>query len=140
MLPNFRKKTDEKQKGKQRQSPLVRGLGDCAVIEAFSCVLNYVNLVTILVTMVIFVSQSKSLRYMQVIPLSKFRTNQTATLLRAIQGESVFLTSRIGDFKLVPVSVEEKIATRIREGLNEVKRIEAGEQSAKSANAFLDEL
>ena len=25
------------------------------------------------------------------------------------------LTSRIGDFKLVPVSVEEKIATRIRE-------------------------
>lgn len=38
---------------------------------------------------------------MQVIPLSKFRTNQTATLLRAIQGESVFLTSRIGDFKLV---------------------------------------
>ena len=62
---------------------------------------------------------------MQVIPLSKFRTNQTATLLRAIQGESVFLTSRIGDFKLVPVSVEEKIATRIREGLNEVKRIEA---------------
>ena len=34
----------------------------------------------------------------------------------------------------------EKIATRIREGLNEVKRIEAGEQPAKSANAFLDEL
>ncbi|KAA4248331.1 prevent-host-death protein, partial [Bacteroides ovatus] len=29
---------------------------------------------------------------------------------------------------------------RIREGLNEVKRIEAGEQPAKSANAFLDEL
>ena len=68
---------------------------------------------------------------MQVIPLSKFRTNQTATLLRAIQGESVFLTSRIGDFKLVPVSVEEKIATRIK-GLNEVKRIEAGEQPAKA--------
>ena len=59
---------------------------------------------------------------MQVIPLSKFRTNQTATLLRAIQGESVFLTSRIGDFKLVPVSVEEKIATRIREGLNSQPR------------------
>ena len=40
---------------------------------------------------------------MQVVSLSKFRTNQTATLLRAIQGESVFLTSRLGDFKLVPV-------------------------------------
>ncbi|KAA5285008.1 prevent-host-death protein, partial [Phocaeicola dorei] len=28
---------------------------------------------------------------MPVIPLSKFRTNKTATLLPAIQGESVFL-------------------------------------------------
>jgi hypothetical protein len=77
---------------------------------------------------------------MQVISLSKFRTNQTATLLRAIQGESVFLTSRLGDFKLVPVSAEERIATRIREGLNEVKQIEAGKLPSKSANAFLNEL
>ena len=30
---------------------------------------------------------------------------ETATLLRAIQGESVFLTSRIGDFKLDRKSV-----------------------------------
>lgn len=77
---------------------------------------------------------------MQVVSLSKFRTNQTATLLRAIQGESVFLTSRLGDFKLVPVSAEEKIATRIKEGLNDVKRIESGEILGKNANAFLDEL
>ena len=77
---------------------------------------------------------------MQVVSLSKFRTNQTATLLRAIQGESVFLTSRLGDFKLVPVSAEEKIATHIKEGLNDVKRIESGEIPGKNANAFLDEL
>lgn len=77
---------------------------------------------------------------MQVVSLSKFRTNQTATLLRAIQGESVFLTSRLGDFKLVPVSAEEKIATRIKEGLNDVKRIESDEIPGKNANAFLDEL
>ena len=77
---------------------------------------------------------------MQVITLSKFRTNQTAALLRAIRGEDVFLTSRIGDFKIVPMSAEEKIATRIREGLKEVKRIEAGEQPAKSSEDFLDEL
>ena len=77
---------------------------------------------------------------MQVVSLSKFRTNQTATLLRAIQGESVFLTSRLGDFKLVPVSAEEKIATRIKEGLNDVKRIESGEIPGKNANAFRDEL
>lgn len=107
MLPNFRK-NGRKTIGKTKTKPPRKGVGDCAFIEAFFCVLKYVNLVTISVTMVTFVSQSKSLRYMQVIPLSKFRTNQTATLLRAIQGESVFLTSRIGDFKLVPVSVEEK--------------------------------
>lgn len=77
---------------------------------------------------------------MQVITLSKFRTNQTAALLRAIRGEAVFLTSRIGDFKIVPMSAEEKIATRIREGLKEVKQIEAGELPAKSAEDFLDEL
>ena len=39
---------------------------------------------------------------MHVISLSKFRTNQTATLLRALQGESVLSTSRLGAFKLTP--------------------------------------
>ena len=89
--------------------------------------------------MVTFVSQSKKFKIYASNSIEQI-SDESATLLRAIQGESVFLTSRIGDFKLVPVSVEEKIATRIREGLNEVKRIEAGEQPAKSANAFLDEL
>ncbi len=77
---------------------------------------------------------------MKVISLSKFRSNQTATLLRAIQGESVFLTSRIGDFRLVPVSSEESIATRIREGLNEVKKIEAGELPRRTIEDLLNEL
>lgn len=77
---------------------------------------------------------------MHVISLSKFRTNQTEVLLRAIQGESVLLTSRLGAFKLTPVTAEEKIVTRISEGLSEVKLIEAGELSAKSAKTFLDEL
>ena len=77
---------------------------------------------------------------MEVNKLRQVRTNQTATLLRAIQGEYDILTTRSGDVKLVPVYVEEEIGARIREGLNEVKRIEAGEQPAKSENAFLDEL
>lgn len=77
---------------------------------------------------------------MHVISLSKFRTNQTEVLLRAIQGESVLLTSRLGAFKLTPVTAEEKIVTRISEGLSEVKLIEAGELPVKSAKTFLDEL
>lgn len=77
---------------------------------------------------------------MHVISLSKFRTNQTATLLRALRGESVFLTSRLGAFKLTPVTAEEKIVERISEGLEEVKLIEAGKLPVKNAKAFLDEL
>lgn len=77
---------------------------------------------------------------MKVISLSKFRTNQTAALLRAIQGEAVFLTSRLGDFRLVPVSSEERIAARIREGLNEVKKIEAGELPGRTIEDLLNEL
>lgn len=77
---------------------------------------------------------------MYVIPLSKFRTNQTAVLLRALQGESVLLTSRLGAFKLTPVTAEEKIVSRISEGLEEVKLIESGKLPVKDVNAFLDEL
>jgi len=77
---------------------------------------------------------------MYVIPLSKFRTNQTAVLLRALQGESVLLTSRLGAFKLTPVTAEEKIVSRISEGLEEVKLVESGKLPVKDVNAFLDEL
>lgn len=77
---------------------------------------------------------------MYVIPLSKFRTNQTAVLLRALQGESVLLTSRLGAFKLTPVTAEEKIVSRISEGAEEVKLVESGKLPVKDVNAFLDEL
>lgn len=40
----------------------------------------------------------------------------------------------------VELIFQEKIATRIKEGLNDVKRIESGEIPGKNANAFLDEL
>lgn len=77
---------------------------------------------------------------MHVISLSKFRTNQTAVLLLALQGESVLLTSRLGAFKLTPVTAEEKIISRISEGMEEVKLIEKGVLPGKDVNAFIDEL
>lgn len=77
---------------------------------------------------------------MHVMSLSKFRTNQTAALLLALQGESVLLTSRLGAFKLTPVTAEEKIVSRISEGLEEVKQIEKGVLPGKDVNAFIDEL
>lgn len=77
---------------------------------------------------------------MHVISLSDFRTNQIAALQHALQGESVFLTSHLGAFRLMPVSAEEKIVSKISEGLEEVKLIEAGKLPAKDAKKFLDEL
>lgn len=96
-------------------------------------------MVTVFVLFATF-AVTKNISCMQVISLSEFRTNQTATLLRVLQGESVLLTSRLGAFRLTPVTAEEKIVNRIKEGMEEVKRIEAGELPAKSAKAFLDEL
>lgn len=77
---------------------------------------------------------------MHVISLSKFRTNQTAALLLALQGESVLLTSRLGAFKLTPVTAEEKIISRISEGMEEVKLIEKGVLHGKDVNTFINEL
>lgn len=77
---------------------------------------------------------------MHVMSLSKFRTNQTAALLLALQGESVLLTSRLGAFKLTPVTTEEKIFSRISEGMEEVKLIEKGVLPSKNVNTFIDEL
>lgn len=77
---------------------------------------------------------------MHVISLSKFRTNQTAALLLALQGESVLLTSRLGAFKLTPVTAEEKIISRISEGMEEVKLIEKGVLPDKDVNTFINEL
>ena len=56
---------------------------------------------------------------MKLIPLSKFRTSQTETLLHVIKGESVILTSRVGNFKLVAVSEEEIEAIRAKENTKE---------------------
>ncbi len=87
-----------------------------------------------------FVNKQIYINHMQVISFRKFRMNQTPALLRAIKGESILLTCRLGSFRLVPVTVEEKIVTRISEGLEEVKLIEAGELPAKNAKTFLNEL
>ncbi len=50
------------------------------------------------------------------------------------------LTSRIGTFKIVPVTENDMLTSRICEGLREVQRIESGKQASKSARSFLNEL
>ncbi|WP_300918302.1 type II toxin-antitoxin system Phd/YefM family antitoxin [uncultured Duncaniella sp.] len=41
---------------------------------------------------------------MHIVSAREFRANQSAILSRALKGESVLITSRIGSFKIVPVS------------------------------------
>lgn len=77
---------------------------------------------------------------MEIISAREFRANQTAVLTKAKKGESVLLSSRIGMFKIMPVTEEDMLTTRICEGLREVKMIREGKLKAKSAKDFLNEL
>lgn len=77
---------------------------------------------------------------MEIISARDFRTNQTAILTKALNGESVLLTSRIGTFKITPVTEEDKLTTHICSGLKEMKQIISGELPARSAKDFINEL
>ncbi|MFG6427460.1 prevent-host-death family protein [Lepagella muris] len=59
---------------------------------------------------------------MQVVTAREFRANQTKILSAAKSGQSVMLTSRVGNFKIVPITSEDEIVKRdILESLKEVK-------------------
>lgn len=74
---------------------------------------------------------------MLVVSARDFRANQSAVLAKALKGESVLLTSRIGTFKITPVTEEDTLTSRICEGLREVQLIESGKLPAKSARSFI---
>ncbi|MCM1482990.1 MAG: type II toxin-antitoxin system prevent-host-death family antitoxin [Muribaculaceae bacterium] len=59
---------------------------------------------------------------MQVISAREFRANQTKILSAARAGQTIMLTSRVGNFKIVPVSDTDRIVeSDIRAALSEVK-------------------
>lgn len=77
---------------------------------------------------------------MQVVSAREFRTNQTAVLSRALKGESILLTSRLGAFKIVPVTEADSLSTRVCEGLQEAAMIEKGLMKGYSVDELLNEL
>ena len=77
---------------------------------------------------------------MEIVSTRNFRQNQTAILSKVIKGESVALKSRMGIFKIVPMTEADFLASRISQGMKEVELIESGELPAKSARDFLNEL
>lgn len=71
---------------------------------------------------------------MQVISAREFRANQSRILKAAKDGESVILTSRVGNFKIVPVESGDMIIERhLKTALKEVKAYKEGRMSLSNA-------
>jgi prevent-host-death family protein len=87
--------------------------------------LKYINLDAVSVSIFIF---AKKIKVMQVVSAREFRANQGKYLIKANEGQSVLLTSRYGNFKIVPISEEDNLTTRICRGLQQVKLIEEGKK------------
>lgn len=83
---------------------------------------------------VIFASEIKKLRIMQVVTAREFRSNQGRFLTAAREGQSVMLTSRYGNFKIVPIDSEDVIIERhLRTALEEVKAHKEGRMALSNA-------
>lgn len=77
---------------------------------------------------------------MHIVSTREFRSNQGKFLNAANRGESVLLTSRYGNFKILPVTEDDSLTQRITKGLREVKLIETGKMKGYSLDELLDEL
>ena len=77
---------------------------------------------------------------MEIITAREFRANQSNILKKAKAGESVLLSSRIGMFKITPVTEADTLTEKIVRGLQQIKLIEEGKLKAKTARDFLNEL
>lgn len=77
---------------------------------------------------------------MQVVSAREFRTNQTRVLKAARDGQSVMLTSRVGNFKITPISEEDTITEKICRGLDQVKLIKEGKMKGYTIDEVLDAL
>lgn len=77
---------------------------------------------------------------MEIVSARDFRVNQTKILTKALQGDSVLLSSRIGMFKIVPITEEDSLTTRICKGLEQVKKIQEGKLPHKTIQDLLDEI
>ena len=77
---------------------------------------------------------------MEIISARDFRANQTVILNKVLEGESILLSSRVGMFKITPVTKEDTLTTRICTGLKQAKMIEEGKLPRRTIQDMLDEL
>jgi prevent-host-death family protein len=89
---------------------------------------------------ILLLSLQKTYKIMQVVSAREFRANQTKILRAARDGQSVLLTSRVGNFKIVPISEEDSLTDRICRGLDQVKEIREGRATGYTVDQLLNEL
>ena len=77
---------------------------------------------------------------MEIISARDFRANQTVILNKVLEGESILLSSRVGMFKITPVTKEDTLTTRKCKGLKQAKMIEEGKLPRRTIQDMLDEL
>lgn len=77
---------------------------------------------------------------MQVISAREFRANQTKILRAANSGQTVMLTSRVGNFKIVPITNDDAIIERdLRRSMEEVKAHLEGKIELPNARDMIKE-
>ena len=82
---------------------------------------------------------------MVIVSTRDFRTNQSHYLEMANRGEIVILSSRTGNYRLVPVKdddIEEKrdLTNELRNAIIEIKEVLAGRKSLQSLDSLIEEL
>ena len=78
---------------------------------------------------------------MQVISAREFRANQTKILRAANSGQTVMLTSRVGNFKIVPITDDDTIVERdLRRSIEEVKAHLEGKIELPNAREIIQEI
>lgn len=87
-----------------------------------------------------YICREFKLSNMEIVSARDFRANQTKILNKALKGESVLLSSRIGMFKITPVTEEDSLTTIICKGLEQVKMIEEGKLPRRTIHDMLNEL
>lgn len=77
---------------------------------------------------------------MEIITTREFRANQGKFLTAAKRGQSVILTSRYGNFKIMPVTEEDNLTTRLSRSLEQVKQIKDGKLPQRTVEDMLNDL
>lgn len=100
--------------------------------------LNKINECTNLDTICYLCKQNVST--IEIVSAREFRANQTSILSKALKGESVLLSSRLGMFKITPVTEEDTLTTRICKGIREAKMIQEGKLPRRTVQDMLNDL